>query len=66
MKEPIEKLDWEEIILNIGKPVYDKKHKKWRVLEGYSKVEDDYYILFSDNTTWFDFKYCNLYLKEVE
>ena len=36
-KELEEKLDWKEIIDSVGKPIWDNKRKKWRVLDYYSK-----------------------------
>lgn len=36
-KELEEKLDWKEIIDSVGKPIWDNKRKKWRVLDYYSQ-----------------------------
>lgn len=60
----MEKLDWEEIILNVGKPVWDSKENKWRVLEGYKKILDKSCIKYTDSINWYDFKSSKLYLKE--
>ena len=64
MKDKLEKLDWEDIILNIGQPVWDKKNKKWRVLEGYKRQGNEWYIGFTDDNYWNNFKTAELYLKE--
>lgn len=62
----IDKLSWEEIINSVGKPVYDKKSKKWRVIDGYERLRDDFFVKFTDSS---DFKYfyvLKLYLKEID
>lgn len=61
-----EKLDWEDIILNMDKPVYDKKLKIWRVLDCYKYMNGKYYIGFSDSNCWEEFDKQKLYLKEKE
>lgn len=66
MKEKRAKLDWEDIIMNVGQPVYDKSRKKWRVLRGYQNKDGYYYILFSDCGLWTQFEDLELYLKETE
>lgn len=63
-KENIEKLDWEEIILNINNPVWDGKEKRWRVLDGYKYIDKKYYISFTDDNVWEKFDKKELYLKE--
>ena len=63
-KNTLQKLDWEEIIMNVGQPVWDKKNKQWRVLIGYKRVENSWLIQFTDSWTWLDFNKAELYLKE--
>lgn len=68
-KEVIIQLDWEDIIMNVGKPVWDKKMKTWRVLDGYKRIEDKFYVHFTDmfgmfGEQWCLFKDTKLYLKE--
>lgn len=68
--DKIEPMDWEEMQMNIGSPVYDKKEKRWRILEGYKRIAKDYYVTFTDNNnryeiTWERFRGKELYLKEV-
>lgn len=64
-KEQIEPMDWEEIIMNVGNPVYDKTEKKWRILEGYKKYDKTYSVTFTDSNYWERFQDVKLYLKEV-
>lgn len=64
-KEKIEPMDWEEIIMNVGNPVYDKFRKIWRVLDGYKRVREEYYVLFSDSGVWQNIKSVKLYSKKV-
>lgn len=64
-KECIKQMDWKEIIQNIGNPVYDKNHKRWRILEGYKRVEQEFCISFTDTNYWVRFQDYKLYLKEV-
>lgn len=64
-KEQIEPMDWEEIMMNVGNPVYDKKEKRWRILEGYKKYDKTYSVTFTDSNYWERFQDVELYLKEV-
>lgn len=65
-KEIEEKLDWEEIIGSIGKPVWDNKKKKWRVLDYYCREGDIFYVSFSDINNREKFNEKELYFKERE
>lgn len=64
-KEQIEPMDWEEIMMNVGNPVYDKKKNRWRILEGYKKYDKTYSVVFTDSNYWEHFQDVKLYLKEV-
>ena len=65
-KEIEEKLDWEEIIGSVGKPVWDNKRKKWRVLDYYCRERDIFYVSFSDTSNREKFEEKELYFKERE
>ena len=65
-KEIEEKLDWEEIIGSVGKPVWDDKRKKWRVLDYYCRDQNTFYVSFSDTNNKEKFEEKELYLKERE
>lgn len=62
----IEKLDWEEIILNVGNPVWDNKEKYWRVLDGYQRINDKFRISFTDINEFIIFDKVELYLSKIE
>ena len=61
-----EKLDWEEIIGSVGKPVWDNKRKKWRVLDYYCREKDIFYVSFSDTRSREEFEEKELFFKESE
>ena len=61
-----EKLDWEEIIDSVGKPVWDDKRKKWRVLDYYCREQNTFYVSFSDTNNREKFEEKELYFKERE
>lgn len=61
-----EKLDWVEIIGSVGKPVWDNKLKKWRVLDYYGRENDIFYVSFSDTSNREKFEEKELYFKESE
>ena len=63
-KEIKEKLDWEEIIGSVGKPVWDDKRKKWRVLDYYCREQNTFYVSFSDTNNREKFEEKELYFKE--
>lgn len=62
----IEKLDWEEIISNVGNPVWDNKEKCWRVLDGYQRINDKFKISFTDINEFIKFDKVELYLSKIE
>jgi len=62
----IEKLDWEEIISNVGNPVWDNKEKYWRVLDGYQRINDKFKISFTDINEFIIFDKVELYLSKIE
>ena len=65
-KEQIEPMDWEEIIMNVGNPVYDKKEERWRILRGYMRTVNGFLVNFTDDwENWEYFQNKKLYLKEV-
>lgn len=61
-----EKLDWEEIIDSVGKPLWDNKKKIWRVLDSYYREGDSFKISFSDENNFERFENQELYFKERE
>ena len=65
-KELEEKLDWKEIIDSVGKPIWDNKRKKWRVLDYYSKEKNKLYVSFSDTSYTENFGQEELYFKEIK
>ena len=65
-KEIEEKLDWEEIIDSVGKPLWDNKKKIWRVLDSYYREGDSFKISFSDENNFERFENQELYFKERE
>lgn len=66
-KEQIKPMDWEEVMMNVGNPVYykTKTEKRWRILEGYKKYNKTYSVVFTDGDYWERFQDVELYLKEV-
>ena len=62
----IKKLDWEEIISNVGNPVWDNKEKYWRVLDGYQRINDKFKISFTDINEFIMFDKVELYLSKIE
>lgn len=65
-KELEEKLDWKEIIDSVGKPIWDNKRKKWRVLDYYSQEKNKLYVSFSDTSSTENFEEKELYFKEIK
>ncbi len=57
-------LKWEDIIELVGKPVWDKKSKQWRVIDGYQRRNDDYWVSFTDDNFYCDLGDVELYLTE--
>lgn len=65
------KLTWSEVINNIGKPVWDKKKKKYRVLDGYKRQGEDRFVTFTDcnaiiGPMWENFKEVDIRPKETK
>lgn len=65
-KELEEKLDWKEIIDSVGKPIWDNKRKKWRVLDYYSREKNKFKVSFSDTSYTENFEEKELYFKEIK
>ena len=65
-KEIEEKLDWEEIIGSVGKPLWDNKKKIWRVLDSYYREGNSFKISFSDTNNLECFENQELYFTERE
>lgn len=65
-KELEEKLDWKEIIDSVGKPIWDNKRKKWRVLDYYSREKNKFKVSFSDTSYIENFEEEDLYFKEIK
>ena len=68
-------LSWFQIIMLIGRPLWDAVKKKWRVLNGYQAVLGDtnqlfYEVTFTDTPYWENFAdkklYINLPVKKEE
>lgn len=60
-------LSWFQIIMLIGRPLWDKKRKKWRVLNGYQAVLGNtnnlfYEVTFTDTPYWENYADKQLYL----
>ena len=67
-----QKLGWLQIIVSLGKPLYDTDKKKWRVLNGYQSVLGNkdgqlfFEVTFTDTPYWENFKEKNLYFNILE
>lgn len=63
-----QKLGWVQILLLLGKPVWDAQTKKWRVLSGYQSVLENqtnrmfFEVTFTDVPHWENFTEKELYL----
>lgn len=60
-------LSWFQIIMLIGRPLWDKTRKKWRVLNGYQAVLGNtnnlfYEVTFTDTPYWENYADEQLYL----
>ena len=60
-------LSWFQIIMLIGRPLWDKARKKWRVLNGYQAVLGNtnnlfYEVTFTDTPYWENYADEQLYL----
>lgn len=47
-------IKWNELDALIGKPVFDKDNDEWRILDGYKRINDWYYVHFNDSV--FDYE----------
>ncbi len=41
-------IQWDELDDLIGKPVFDKDNDEWRILKGYQRMGNDYFLTFTD------------------
>lgn len=62
-----QKLGWVQMLLLIGKPLWDAQKKKWRVLNGYQAVLGNtnnlfYEVTFTDTPYWENYADEQLYL----
>ena len=60
-------LSWFQIIMLIGRPLWDKTRKKWRILNGYQSVLGNtnnlfYEVTFTDTPYWENYADKQLYL----
>lgn len=64
-----QKLGWVQILLLIGKPLWDAQKKKWRVLNGYQSILGNqnnqmfFEVTFTDSPYWENFIEKRLYLE---
>lgn len=61
------KLGWVQILVLLGKPIWDAQKKKWRVLNGYQAVLGNtnnlfYEVTFTDTPYWENYADKQLYL----
>ena len=59
-------LTWEETRELLGKPIWDNKNKRWRVLYEYSERIPKKWVRFTDNNSYEDFEKKELYKEEQE
>ena len=63
-----QKLGWVQILLLLGKPVWDAQMRKWRVLNGYQSVLGNqnnqmfFEVTFTDSPYWENFIEKELYI----
>ncbi len=63
-----QKLGWVQILLLMGKPLWDAQKKKWRVLNGYQSVLGNqnnqmfFEVTFTDTPYWENFVEKQLYM----
>jgi hypothetical protein len=57
----------EELNSYIGKPIWDNVSKKWRILEGYKRFNDKYWLAFTDDSYWRETNMdeLNIYINQV-
>ena len=60
-------IEWNEIDKLIGKPVFDKDNDAWRILDGYKRVNKDFFVSFTDEDSFeeIDPNCTNLFRNEV-
>ena len=63
--DKIEPMDWEDIIMNVGNPVYDKNEKRWRIIKSYLRDNEGFFVGFTDSKYWEKFQSKKFYLREV-
>lgn len=66
-KASTEILNWFQIIMLMGKPLWDAKQRKWRILNGYQSVLGNnntlyFEVTFTDTPYWEDFTEKELYI----
>lgn len=59
-------LTWIEVRELLGKPIWDNKNKRWRVLYEYSETISKKWVRFTDNNSYEDFEKKELYKEEQE
>ena len=70
-KASTEMLNWFQIIMLMGKPLWDAKKRKWRILNGYQSVLGNnnvlyYEVTFTDTPYWEDFTEKEMYINIPE
>lgn len=65
-QEKPREIKWEELDKYVGKPVWENKEKRWRILDGYKRKNKRLSVSFSDIFDWTDFEEIFLYSEEVK
>ena len=65
-KKKSDPLYWQEVMMNVGNPVWDKKEGKWRVINGYKRINDSFYVSFTDCVNWEFYKSTELYSERID
>ena len=60
-------LNWFQILMLIGQPLWDAKQQKWRIFSGYQSVLGNgknifFEVTFTDTLNWEDFTKKELYI----
>ena len=58
-------IQWNELEKYMDKPVWDSREKKWRILNGYKRMDYTYSITFTDIADWVSFNDRYLYLEDL-
>lgn len=70
VEEPIKSkpvaIKWEELDKYVDKPVWDNVRRSWRILEGYKRIRNAFFITFTDSVDWVSFYNGFLYLEEYK